>query len=608
MTMRTDAPSPGASSPGPLNRSLPVPGVVSLGGLVIAAVVVVDPAGLAPFGPARWLATSTLALGAGGLAMWNAQAAVDRTTLRLWLALLAFITLGAMLGGDLPTALVGHPDRHLGLITWVLFLIMFCAGQQLTDRVGQQTIARSAVVSTMALGLWSLWELTVGRPIDAGTATSRLTGPFGSAAISGAALCLLLPISIGRAVDEEPSNRWRIAAAAATILGAIALVGTGSRAAWLGMTAAGLVALVRLRPARRTIVVAGIVAIGAVAMIAPRLGEVVDRADGPASRLDEWRVATRVVTAHALIGVGPEGYRFAVSEGIDAHYERAHGRDRVLPDRAHSGPIDVALIGGIPAAIAYVALLVTIGRRAVRLIGAGSALDAAVAVSVVAYAAQQLLLFPLAELDPIWWLLAGVAMTAAHADDFVATPLAGRRIVAAAAMALAPIALVAGVLEVAADRLALRALDASASDEPDRAVDEAERAVELRPDNVRYRLVAAELQASLVTLQGIDAAIGHAERALDWSPLDPVASDAHASFLLERAGITGDQSDIDAALLEWRELVDRDRVRARWQLQLGRAEALDGNVELARQAWIAARQLAPDDPTASALLEGLGSS
>jgi tetratricopeptide (TPR) repeat protein len=341
----------------------------------------------------------------------------------------------------------------------------------------------------------------------------------------------------------------------------------------------------------------------AAACLAPRLGDVLERSEGSGSRFDEWAVAARVIAEHPAIGVGPEGYRIAVSEGIDRHYERTYGRDRVLPDRAHSGPLDVAVAGGVPAALAFCALIGFVGRRALGLLRAAGP-TAGIAAGTIAYSLQQLLLFPVAEVDPIWWLLAGIVVAAHSTTAPSLAPANRHRPVALGAVLLAPIALVAGVLDVAADRLAHRAVtDADTTS----AIDSAERAVDLRPDDLRYRMVLAEILGRRSTLADIDAAIRQADLALDWSPHDPIAADVHASFLLDRANVTGDLADVRAALNAWQHLVHRDPLRARWQLQLGRAAALAGDVRSARDAWTIATDLSPDDSTASELLRELDS-
>jgi tetratricopeptide (TPR) repeat protein len=259
-------------------------------------------------------------------------------------------------------------------------------------------------------------------------------------------------------------------------------------------------------------------------------------------------------------------------------------------------------MGGIGAGLIYLGLVGFIGWRAWRALRAGRVATAGIALGVIAYGVQQLFLFPLAELDPIWWLFAGivVASTTSPADDRVERTTTVVPVLAGVA---ALVMLVAGVLDVAADRLARTALRAG---DHDAAVDAADRAVSLRPDNIRYRLVAAEVRLDRATLADIDHAIVEARRATDWSSEDPFATEELARAMSQRAAVTGDSSDIAKALSQWQRLVRRDPHRASWQLQLGRAAALSGDVELARQAWTIADDLG--EPGAAALLHALEAS
>jgi hypothetical protein len=334
----------------------------------------------------------------------------------------------------------------------------------------------------------------------------------------------------------------------------------------------------------------------AIAAVAPRLGDVTSRSEGGSSRLDEWRVAVVVIGHHPLLGVGPEGYRIAIAQGIDANYERAYRRDTVLPDRAHDSLLDVALAGGLGAALLYLGLITFVGRRAWALLRVQRPAVVGLGVAVIAYGVQQVLLFPLAELDPLWWLFCGVGVGATSTTEAI-----GRRrsVVPLTAATASVVLLVAGMLDVAADRLArtaLRAGDTVAAD----------RAVNLRPDDLRYRLVAAEVHLDRGTLNDIDAAIAQARRATKWSNNDPFSNEERATAMSQRAVATGDSADVAAALELWQHLVDRDPHRASWQLQLGRAAALAGNTTLARQAWTTADDLG--EPGASALLAALGTS
>jgi hypothetical protein len=411
---------------------------------------------------------------------------------------------------------------------------------------------------------------------------------------------LLGPVALGLAFDRSEDRWWRRLGASAALLVVIALVGSGTRAAWFGAGVAAVVVIVATRPALRSVLWCGVGLLAAAGAVSPRLDEVSSRGEASSSRLDEWHVAARVIGRHPIIGVGPDGYRIAVAEGIDDGYERAYRRDTVLPDRAHSGPLDVSLAGGLVAGLLYAGLVGFVGWRCWRLMRSGRPLAIGVAAAVVGYGAQQLLLFPLAELDPIWWLLSGLVLAMTSTDAAVVR----HRIVApAAAMVMAAFMLVVGVLDVAADRLARTALTTADRDE---AVDAARRATSLRPENMRYRLVAAETYLDRGTLADIHRAIAEAGRATDWSSNDPFAADELATAMSRLAGVTGEQHDIAEALEQWQRLVSRDPHRARWQLQLGRAAALAGDTELARRSWSVAKALG--EPGADELLAALDAS
>jgi hypothetical protein len=116
-------------------------------------------------------------------------------------------------------------------------------------------------------------------------------------------------------------------------------------------------------------------------------------------------------------------------------------------------------------------------------------------------------------------------------------------------------------------------------------------------------MIAAQVLLTADTLTATDLALSHAGTAVDVSSHDPIAVDLRASSLLQRASQSGDERDGRVALLAWLTLVDRDPNRARWQLQLGKAAALVGEVEIARDAW--ERAAALGSPQAERLLEEL---
>src|SRR5690606_21612739 len=120
---------------------------------------------------------------------------------------------------------------------------------------------------------------------------------------------LLLPCCAGAALDRAVNRGVRVAATVALPLLAGAAIGSGARAAWVGLAAAAIVAasarrddirrLVSRLPRRHIglLVLAIAVAGAAVVMWSPvgdRVATTFDRNEpGGSGRLDEWRVATR---------------------------------------------------------------------------------------------------------------------------------------------------------------------------------------------------------------------------------------------------------------------------------------------------------------------------
>jgi len=569
--------------------------------LIVGVVVAVDPAGLWPFGPVRWLVVSAGGLAVIAVCLWRPERVLDRRTLRLWSVLLTCLALGAMVNGDVWTALVGTDTRHFGLFTWLLCFGLFCAGQQL--RGHETALVKACAVAALAIGLWCVRELAFGPPIALAATTDRLSGPFGSAALLGAAVCLLLPPTVALAAGRSEQLAWRAGAMIAALLCAIAVIGSGARAAWVGLIVAGAIVAWKVPRTRRPMVAACAVVLVGIVIALPRVESVLERSAGTTSRVDEWRVAATVIGDHPLLGVGPEGYRIAFSEGVDAGYERTYPRDRVLPDRAHSSLLDVSLAGGVIAGLAFAALILLVARSATQQMPATSAVGIGLAAAVLAYFSAQLLLFPVFELDPIAWLLAG-AVVGVRAPR-PASPLTPRvsRPLAAFAAAVGLIVVTAGLFDVAANRLARDALTASANGDSAAAAALASRATRLRPDAIAYRMTAVQVLLQADTVAATDAALRDARGARHWSSNDPIANDLWASSLLQRALQTGATADTDAALNAWTALVERDPHRGRWQLQLGRAAAAAGETELAREAW--ERATALGQAQAAQLLERL---
>ncbi len=578
--------------------------------MVLASVVAVDPGGWYPFVVAKFAAVALAVVGCWWVSGRETDHVLDRGAFRLFGALLLVLSIAAVFGRDPLYAWTGTPERHLGVLTWVLFLAAFVAGARLANPSRVARFVRWVVASGIALGLYALIERW--HPLIETTADSaRLGGPYGSASFLGAALCLVLPISVAASLGDEHAT-WRSAAALSTALATAALIGSGTRAAWLAVGVSGLGAIVARTTMRRSASVrhdpsdpdpprcdgdspvhgAGRLAIPIVALAAGGLasigtsGSVATRAHGASSRLDEWSLGLRIVAHHPWLGVGPEGYRTALADGVTASYERTYGRS-VLPDRAHNTVIDVAAAGGVPAGILYLVIVVLVVAAGWRALRTGSTLHVGLAVAVVAYLIQQQFLFPVATIDPVFWLVAG-ALVSVPAGAPVGEP---RRWVAPVSVIALVAVFVTGVVSIAADRAARDAVESGSAAS-------AQRAITLRPDVARYRLLAAELEPK--TIAGYDNAIADIERAHQITPHDPIVEQRLADALTKRAIATGAASDRSAALDAWHRLADADPNCYPCLLGLGYAAALSGDLPVAATAFETAAGLEPVGTTEAA--------
>jgi len=580
---------------------------IAAGLVPIAAVLSLDPQGWFPFTVAKWwavlvvvLITATFATASDTRRAALPVPTLERVTVWLSAGLLVLIGVSTITALDGLYAWIGTPIRHLGLLAWVMFALMFAVGRRIgTDGMARRAATHGTVIAAVTLGIYCMVELVWRAPVEFVSNSSRLGGPFGSAAYLGAASCLLLPVAIGVACDTDEVRSWRLVGAAGSLTLAVAVLGSGSRAALVGLLVSVVAMIVTRRrglPAAnpRRVVAAAFAVLVAVG-VAIRTG-VFERSAGLTSRLDEWRIATRAIADHAVTGVGPEGYRLVVGGFVDAAYVRRFGESTGI-DRAHSGVLDIAITSGVLAAAVYVALLGTVVSLAFRLARRGSALDTGLAAAVIAYAVQQQLLFPLAEFDPVFWLLAGIVVVRARppaASD--ERPTVSRRpVTTAAGLLLGASAVVAGVLgvrAVAADRLAL---DATRASDVAIAIDRAEAATNRAPFDIRHLLLLARSHEQERSLGGVDRALQAVGDALDISPLEPTSRYEQARLLSLRAAITGTDDDRLAASAAWEREIEQAPNCARCHVGAAMAAIERGNIEAARELLDVAVDLGNDE-------------
>jgi O-antigen ligase len=589
---------------------------------VVAVAAAVDPWGFRPFTTARWALVGVVVAAAAAVASAAApRARVPRSVVIAGAGLLVCLAMATATALDPLSALLGHGRRHLGLLGWVVSALAFVAGTRLTAGEVRRLLGRAGVVAAGITGVAALADLAGWDPAGSRFAGGRIGGLLGQPLYLGAVAVLLVPLAVGVAVDPSAGRGWRRAAAGAAVACASALVATQTRGAWLGAALAVAVAWPRLAPpvrawlaARPRTVLAGLALAGVLAVVplgARAVAGLDPDAAGGRGRLDDWVVAGRVIAAHPLTGVGPEGYRIAAPAHVDDGYARRHGRDEVL-DRAHSGPLDVAVTAGLPAAALYVALLGGVVACSVRVMRrAPDPVVAGAAAAVVAWVGQQVVGFPIAEVDPLAWLLAGVVVVAAgrleSPDTSPPSPIAARatwtrRVGRLAAGATAVVVAVAGWTGVAADRDLRAAERAAAARAPAAAVAAADRATARRPDDVDAWYVAARLASAPAGLPAVDAGLDRVEEGLTWSPDDPALRALHTDLLVERALRSGLPDDLTAAERAARDRTVADPSGPRAHRQLGMVLVTAGRSAEARVELARAIELDPDDAVAEQAL------
>ena len=586
---------------------------------VVAVAAAVDPWGFRPFTTARWAVVGVAVAAAAavaGAARRRARAPLPRPLVLAGVGLLVCLAVATATALDPLTALLGHPRRHLGLLGWVVSALAFVAGTRLTAGEVRRHLGRAGVVAAGITGVASLADLAGWDPAGSHVrrrADRRAARPAG---VPGRRDRAARPARgggggrpvgrVGGGAGRPRARRWRAPSPSSPRRRGV----RGS-----GAALAAAVAWPRVVPpvrawltARPRAVIAGL-ALAAVLAFVPfgaRAAAGLDPdAAGGRGRVDDWVVAVRVIAAHPVTGVGPEGYRIAAPAHVDDGYARRHGRDEVL-DRAHNGPLDVAVSAGIPAAALYVALLGGVVACSVRVLRRSTdPVVAGAAAGVVAWVGQQMVGFPIAEVDPVAWLLAGAVVVAACGlAPPPRAPRAERRGRSAGSppgppprWSRSPAGRAWPPIETCGPRE--RATDDRA---PAAAVAAADRATARRPDDVDAWYVAARVASAPAGLPAVDAGLDRVEEGLTWSPDDPALRALHTDLLVERALRSGLPDDLAAAERAARDRTVADPSGPRAHRQLGLVLATAGRPAQARAELARALALDPDDPVAEQAL------
>ena len=580
--------------------------------LLAVAFAVVLPLAVNPWGfqqrlpVAWWLVVALVPVGLAAAVRATGHVVVAPAQ-RWWLVLLAVLAVATAVSVAPLNALIGSPARRLGLIGWALLALACWWGVHLGQRPGAaRQVAQALVAGSLPVSVIGLVErgerfFSFGSGLELVRSASTLR----NAAFLGAYLALVLPMAVQQATDRQADRRWRAVAGAATLAATAALVFSQTRAAWLGAVAGlTVLALVHLRrtgrrraPVTRLLLggAALVVVVLAVAPVRDRALSVTALGQGSTrARTLLWLRALPVIAHRPVLGYGPDATVVAYPRFIDATFERDVTR-RTLPDRAHTLVLDLAIWGGVPGAVAGVALVVAVVRRARP--GALGPAGWGIAAGLVAYLVQLGFSFPLADLDALVWLLAGLLL--APTARRVPLPAGFARGVVGAGLAAGLAGAVWQGRDVVADRRLRQAVEADARGDTAGAEAAFRSATQLAPERAQYwqaygrfERFVGEAARDPVRLATSAAAHGRALRLVPGDTsyeLDRIDAELSTAELSGAEPAAGPSS---AVIDDLRSVLAHDPHSARAWFTLGVAQADAGRLDDARTSWLTADDLA----------------
>lgn len=322
-------------------------------------------------------------------------------------------------------SIFGTSWRRFGLITEsALLLFAFLVAADLTDGVARlRAYLRASAVATVLIAGYGILQYSGWDPwIDPqtyhiGTGVWTIVRPPGTLGyVTYYANYLVFGAFQGLALYRiEKGMFWRWPAVAAAALAVVAIVLSGTRAAWLALLVGGLVIWLyqARRPAPRALWIAGALTVIAVCFYLSPAGLPLrsrmrwvreDPAGG--ARLYLWRDSLSLVAEHWLKGSGPETFSVEFPKVQSRELSRAF--PEFYHESAHNIFLDAATAQGIPGLLILVAAA-AIGLRAARRRKAENAQLLAGFVAILV--CQQFSVFTVSTALEFWMMLAMLMVT-----------------------------------------------------------------------------------------------------------------------------------------------------------------------------------------------------
>ncbi len=340
---------------------------------------------------------------------------------------LVLVTAATLRSSDPLQSTIGEPLQYQGLLLSLAYGTAFLSARRtMRTDLRIRRLGGAIFGAALLVALYGLIQQSGHDPFWQELDKGRIFSSLGQANSLAAYLVIALPIMV---VFGSAMPRWIAWVGVVAVVAALGL--TLSRGGYFGALVSMVVFWICIgRPglSRRGIELAVVGVLGALLVIAvvpairtpvqriaerAVLGAALDESS-TASHLDLWAVGIRVALDNPILGVGPEIYPSLFPEYRDRVLSpaRAAIMARFRPESPHNVPIAVADAAGVPALVAYLALVAGILLAAARRLGMASRGERWLLAGLVAAVVGHLVtdLFMTAEAAGSWtfWVLLGV--------------------------------------------------------------------------------------------------------------------------------------------------------------------------------------------------------
>ena len=357
----------------------------------------------------------------------RASLTANRVPLALLGGFVLFVVLSQFFSGA-PQAisLWGEWFRRAGSLTAIALALILAAATLLTRREITVVLAWLVWAGVPATA-YGLIQLVGADPFEWNN-QGWIVSTFGNPNFAAAGLSILALLTAGLALTKTYGTLWRVLMAPLAALEALLALQTGSSQAIFalaaGVGAGALAWLLRWDNVRRAVAVIGLAAAGAIGFVLTLmalfgLGPLVPfiSSDTLMFRQWYWGAAVGMATSHPILGVGPDGYGRFYGEFRSS---QAAEMFTLGASAAHDVPLQWAATVGIPAALLYVALMVTVAVIVLRRLwlqgSSASPLALPLLAVWVAYQVQSLVSIDAIPIAMLGWLSTGLVLAVTAHD------------------------------------------------------------------------------------------------------------------------------------------------------------------------------------------------